>query len=445
MSQSVLIALALAIGAATALAQNPVAKTRDEKVRGDKAKVEADGFWIYNDLNRGFAEAKKTGQPLIVVLRCIPCEQCVKLDDDLVDKDERLRPLLEKFIRVRLISANGLDLSLFQYDTDQSFAVFLMNADRTIYGRFGTRSDQRNWTDDVSIAGLAKALEGALALHQAYPNNKTQLAGKIGPSPDFPAPENYPRLAGKYGSELDYKGNVVQSCIHCHQIGDAQRQFYRDKEGALPERVLFPYPHPKAIGLILDPEQRATVLRVDAGSLAEKAGFKPGDEIQSLDSQPLLSMADVQWVLHHVSAGGGSINAVVSRGGKTSNVTLALPAGWRKLDDIAWRASSWELRRMGFGAMYLKTMTPEQRAEQKLPATGMALRAEHVGQFAPHDVAKKAGVMKDDVLISFNGRTDFTRETDLLAYALNEIPVGARVPAVFMRNGEKFNAELVTR
>jgi hypothetical protein len=429
----------------SALAQIPVAKTREEKVRGDKAKVEADGFWIYNDLNRGFADAKKSGQPIIVVLRCIPCEQCVKLDDDLVDKDERLRPLLEEFVRVRLISANGLDLSLFQYDTDQSFAVFLMNADRTIYGRFGTRSDQRNWTDDVSIAGLSKALEGALALHRAYPANKDQLAGKIGSPPDFAAPEKYPKLSGKYGSELDYKGNVVQSCIHCHQIGDAQRQFYREKEGALPERVLFPYPHPKAIGLILDPEQRATVLRVDAGSLAEKAGFKPGDEIQSLNSQPLLSMADVQWVLHHVPAAGGSVNAVVSRGGESSDVTLALPTGWRKLDDIAWRASSWELRRMGLGALYLKSMSPEQRAEQKLPATGMALRAEHVGQYAPHDVAKKAGVLKDDVLISFNGRTDFSRETDLLAYALNELPVGAKVPAVFMRNGEKIAVELVTR
>jgi hypothetical protein len=27
--------------------------------------------WIYNDLDRGFAEAKKTGKPLLVVLRCV--------------------------------------------------------------------------------------------------------------------------------------------------------------------------------------------------------------------------------------------------------------------------------------------------------------------------------------------------------------------------------------
>src|SRR4051794_37093666 len=335
MARILVLAVALVSGLCSdAAEQNAAAKTCEEKVRGDKEKVEADGFWIYNDLKRGFDEAKKTGRPIIVVLRCIPCEQCVKLDDDLVDKDERLRPLLEKFVRVRLISANGLDLSLFQYDTDQSFAVFLMNSDRTIYGRYGTRSDQRNWTDDVSIAGLAKALEGALELHESYPANKQQLAAKIGPAPDFTAPEKYPKLSGKYGPELDYKGNVVQSCIHCHQIGDAQRQYYREQDGALPERVLFPYPHPKAIGLILDPQQRATVLRVNAGSLAEKAGFKTGDEIQTLNSQPLLSMADVQWVLHHVPAGGGSVDAVVIRSGKLTNLTLTLPTGWRKLDDI---------------------------------------------------------------------------------------------------------------
>ena len=100
---------------------------------------------------------------------------------------------------------------------------------------------------------------------------------------------------------------------------------------------------------------------------------------------------------------------------------------------------------MGLGAMLLKPMTTEQRGEQKVPATGMALRVEHVGQFAPHDVAKKAGVLKDDVLISFNSRADFQRETDLLAYALNELPVGSKVPVVLLRNGEKINVELVTR
>src|ERR1700731_2505082 len=78
------------------------AQTREEKVRNDKRKVEADGFWIYNDLAKGFEQARESGKPMLVVLRCLPCTECVKLDDDLVDKHPRVRPLLEKFVCVRV-------------------------------------------------------------------------------------------------------------------------------------------------------------------------------------------------------------------------------------------------------------------------------------------------------------------------------------------------------
>src|SRR4051812_41115274 len=74
---------------AVVLAEPP---TREQKVRADRKKVEAQGLWIYNDLAKGFAEARRTGKPLLVVLRCIPCEECVKLDDDLVDQDPAVRP-----------------------------------------------------------------------------------------------------------------------------------------------------------------------------------------------------------------------------------------------------------------------------------------------------------------------------------------------------------------
>jgi hypothetical protein len=311
-----------------------------------------------------------------------------------------------------VISANGLDLSLFQFDTDQSFAVFMLNADGTIYGRFGTRSDQSYWADDVSIEGLAKALDGALALHREYPKNQSALAAKRGAAPDFAVPEKYPKLEGKFGAQLDYEGNVVKSCIHCHQIGDAQRQFHRDQSGAIPEQVLFQYPHPKSIGLILDPKERAKVLRIENGSLAARAGFQAGDEIQTFAAQPPLSIADIQWVLHHVPPRGGQVIANVLRSGQPVKLTLDLPQGWRQLDDIAWRASSWELRRMSLGGMYLKPLTPEQRAELKRSDNTLALRVQHVGQFAPHDLAKQAGVKANDILISYDGKTNLLRETD---------------------------------
>src|SRR5690606_19866869 len=142
--------------------------------------VEADGFWIYNDLPAAFAQARSSGKPILIVLRCIPCEECVKLDDELMDNDPVLRPLMEQFVCARQVSTNGLDLSLFQFDTDQSFAVFLLNADGTIYGRFGTRSHRTEWYGDVSIEGLVKALQKALELHAEYPASKSLVAGKRG-------------------------------------------------------------------------------------------------------------------------------------------------------------------------------------------------------------------------------------------------------------------------
>ena len=55
------IALLIALGPVAG--QNP----REKKVRDDRVKVEADGFWIYNDYAKAVAEAKKTGRPLVVL------------------------------------------------------------------------------------------------------------------------------------------------------------------------------------------------------------------------------------------------------------------------------------------------------------------------------------------------------------------------------------------
>lgn len=420
----------LAIGSANG-------QSREEKVRNDKQKVEAEGYWIYNDLPKAFAEAEKTGKPMVVVLRCLPCVECVKLDDELIDADTRVRPLLDKFVRVRVVSTNGLDLSLFQFDTDQSFAVFLLNADKTIYGRFGTRSHRTNWIGDVSIEGMAKALQGALDLHADYPANKESLAAKRGPAPEFARPELFPSLKDKYQSTLNYQGNVVKSCIHCHQIGDAVRELVRDRGEKMPETVLFPYPHPKTIGLVLDPKEKATVLSVEPGSVADKAGLKAGDAIQSLNGQPLLSIADVQWVLHRASPEGAELKAEVKRGNDEITKTISLPKNWRRQDDIAWRASTWGLRQAALGGMFLAARPESEDDSDTSSSETKVLKVQHVGQYAPHDIAHRAGIRKGDQLVSFDGRTDFTRETDIIAYSLWERNPGDDIKVTVRRDGKQ--------
>jgi len=41
----------------------------DEEVAEDQVTVKSTGYWIYNDIEQGFAQAKKTGQPLLIVFR----------------------------------------------------------------------------------------------------------------------------------------------------------------------------------------------------------------------------------------------------------------------------------------------------------------------------------------------------------------------------------------
>ena len=433
------LAVVLLTSVSVAAQQN---KTRDQMVREDREKVTTKGFWIYNDFEAATEKAKQSEKPILVVLRCIPCEECVKLDDDLVDQDPELRPLLEQFVCVRIVSTNGLDLSLFQYDTDQSFAVFMLNADRTIYGRFGTRSHRTEWIGDVSLQGLAEALKGALELHAAYPGNKDSLVGKTGPKPLFDRPERLPSLREKFTSSLDYSGDVAKSCIHCHQIGDAQREYYRSRGESIPDELLNPYPHPKSIGLIFDPNRKSTLKTVQSDSISAAAGLTAGDQIVSLNGQPILSLADVQWVLHSAPGTGAELRAVVQRSNITLDKTLSLPDGWRTLDDISWRVSAWGLRRMVTGGMVLESIDPNERGSNGLPENGMALRIQHVGQYGAHAAAKNAGFQKGDVVVSYDERSDLMTDSDVLRYGVTANKPGESVSVKIVRAGKPHSLKL---
>ena len=41
----------------------------DEEVAEDQKMVASTGYWIYNDLDKGIAQAEKTGQPMLIVFR----------------------------------------------------------------------------------------------------------------------------------------------------------------------------------------------------------------------------------------------------------------------------------------------------------------------------------------------------------------------------------------
>jgi hypothetical protein len=434
-----LLAIAMAIFAHGAFAQTP--KTRDELVREDLSKFGAVDTWIYNDLERGFETARETGKPLLVVFRCIPCEACAQLDESIVERDERVQALLDQYVCVRVVHANGMDLRLFQFDYDQSFAAFIMNGDKTIYGRFGTRSHQTRSEDDVTLEGFAEALEEGLKIHAGYPGNQSALAGKQPQAPPSVAtPEQFPNLT-KYASKINYDGNVVASCIHCHQVGESLHTAFRDEGKPIPEKFLFPYPHPKILGLIMDPKQRSSIARVEPKSSAAEAGIQAGDEILSVNGQPILSIADIQWVLHNA---GDEENLDVSmrRRGQPMELRLALSPGWRSRGDISWRATSWALRRMTTGGLLLEDLSSDGRVERNLDEGGLALLVKHVGEYGEHAHAKNQGFRKDDVIVSIAGESNRMRESDLFALLVNK-PVGEEIPVSVQRGSQQVQLKLV--
>lgn len=225
---------------------------------------------------------------------------------------------MERFVCVRIVQAWGLDLTLFQFDWRQSWMVFLMNADRAIYGRYDARQ-----ADD--LVGLRKALEGALELHGQWPANKAELAGKIGPPPRWKVPEEIPRIQelGRFHLATGRDG-----CIHCHNVLEGTKKSLKALGQPVPEQYLAPYPTPQRVGIMLSTKERATVTDIDRLSPAEKAGILPGDRIVRFGGQPILSWADVQWVLY-TAVDPNPIAVELDRGGRKVEATLVLPPGWR--------------------------------------------------------------------------------------------------------------------
>ncbi len=421
------------------VAAQAASQDRNTKVRNDREALKPDETWIYNDLDAAFAEAQKSNRPLMVVLRCIPCEACSQFDKELLSQPAEVKDLLKKFVCVRVVQGNHLDLALFQFDYDQSFHTMFLNADRTIYGRYGTRS-QRPEQEDMTIAGLRAAMLAVLDLHQDYPKNKAQLAAKTGPAPEFAVPEQMPALKGKYGALLDYEGEVVKSCIHCHQIRDAERNVYRTRNQELPDDVLYPFPLPETIGLKMNPDFSGRVAGVEAGSAADRGGLKVGDDIVSMSGQPIISTADIQWVLHRATVARASY-VEVRRGDKVLTLIVPLEENWKKRSDISWRVSTWQLRGLATGGLVFEPLPQEDLAALKLPADKLALRIKHVGLYGMHAAGKNAGFQKGDVLVALDGDDRPQSESQLIAQLIRH-PAGSKVPVTLMRSGKRMELQL---
>lgn len=373
---------------------------------GESVKdIEVAEHWIYDDFPAAQAEAKKTGKPLLVVLRCIPCPPGRELDVQVTQPDADLAELEKQFVCVRIIQTNRLDLKLFQYDYDMSWAAMFLNADGTIYGRYGTRNSSGAGSDStLSVSAFGKAAERALELHKGYPANNKQLAAKTGQQPEYDLPTQIPGLTDKPAA-----ATVRQECIHCHMVKEfALRAKW--EAGRLSAEDLYVYPMPQRIGLTMDVNDDLKVKAVAEGSAADEAGIEPGDELKFLAGQPLISTADIQWVLNSASH-DSRLYVTLNRSGKSLEKTIALSGDWKKAD-IGWRASSWYGLRQG---VKFEPLGAAEKQNRGIERDGLALVVKGLfGKGGPK--VQAAGLRTNDVIVAVDGKTKAMTESDFLVY-----------------------------
>jgi len=194
---------------------------------------------------------------------------------------------------------------------------------------------------------------------------------------------------------------------------------------------------PDTVGFTVDPKERASIASVRPGTPAEKAGLKAGDRIVRMAGQPILSTADLQWVLHD-APDGGPVKLEVRRADVSMESRLDLAEGWRRDGDFTWRTIVWSLRHRLLGVEPLEVPGAEERTALGIAEGEMALR---IRGFPPDWVKDRnpsaKAFQKGDVIVAIGGRKDLGTESKLLSFLVQQragdvelilLRAGARVP-----------------
>jgi len=332
----------------------------------------------------------------------------------------------------------GVDLSQFEFDFDLNWAAVFINADGTVYGRYGTQSasgaDAYN-----SIESLEKAMSRVLELHKQYPGNAAKLAGKRPPAKPYKTALQMPALDQK---EKLHGRTERNNCIHCHNIHDAQNRHAQDN-GTFMQDLLWRYPLPDNAGFRIDPKDGRKVASVEAGSPAAKAGMQPGDAVMEAGGQAILSIADIQWVFHNSPNTATTVGLVVERDGKSLKKTLSLPAGWKRTD-LSWRGSLWSVSpRIRTWAPLLK---PEELKERGLAEDQRVMLVKWINQGTPGGQAMKdAGIREGDLIVGLDGKPLHDTGGHFHEHIKLNYKIGDELPLDLLRDGKevRINVPLV--
>jgi hypothetical protein len=342
---------------------------------------------------------------------------CHEIDEQVVRLHPEIADAAKQFVRVRLTRIQGADLRLFDFDYDLTWYCFFLNADETIYGRYGGR-DAADAHSRISMKGLRYTLDRALEAHK---------------DPPQPAPRPVRPVRVE---DLPASRNFRNGCVHCHNVNEFVRAD-RQARGEWSRDDLWVYPLPENIGLTLDVDAGDRVKSVLPNSPAAKAGLKPGDRLTALAGRRIASFADASYALHK-SPTKGPIPVAWHRGGQPLTAELTLAEGWKKTN-ITWRPSLLDI------LPSLPFSGEELTAAEKKPL-GLAPERAALRQDATvHASLRAVGVKPGDVLVGYDGQPVNGTLDDLLGHVRRNYLVGDRLTLNLIREGKPVEVVVVLK
>ena len=176
-----------------------------------------------------------------------------------------------------------------------------------------------------------------------------------------------------------------------------------------------------------------------AGEAAD-AGLQVGDRIQRMNGQPVLSIADIQWVLDQAPK-TGNLKLVVDRRGTQEQLNLKLTEGWKQRGKFAWRYSYNELKWKVLGLDQLRNLTEVKRKQLGIQKGESGIRIGKVitGKTRWHRAncnlsARRVGLRGGDVILSIDGQGRLD-ESRFMAYILQRTKPRDRITLTILRNG----------
>lgn len=392
--------------------------------------------WIYNDLEAAKAEARRTGKPIFVTFRCVPCNACKSFDAEVANGSEVIKKLArEEFVSLRQVEMKGVDLNLFQFDHDLNWAAMFINADGTIYARYGTQSAQGPDAYN-SVESLEKTMQRVLKLHAKYPLNLSTLAGKRGKNRSYSSALEMPGMEEKEKLRGPTKRD---NCIHCHMIHDAEN-LHAYRTGTYDADLLWRYPYPNNLGIEIAAADGRAIQAIARESAADRAGLRPGDEVVAVNGQAMTSIADFQWVLHNLPNSAVTVTVAAQRNGRIADYELRTKAGWKQTD-ISWRGSLWGMPPRV--RIFFPAMKPDELKKAGLPESASAAQVRWINtKYNSAREAEKAGLRLHDIVIAVDGKPTPESHRMLNYFIKMNFKPGDELPLTVWRDGKRVELKI---